>query len=276
MEDHKEIVFIVLAGTSIMLTLIIVMVFFVAKQRKRYLIQQHELESIENERKQEILRAVVRTQEEERSRIATSLHDSIGAELSMLKLNLSKYVYFMKKNSMELEPLKTDIKNLDNTIQNLRSICRDLYPFTLQNYGFIKTFEDLMVRINETQTITCKYKINLKEEELFSDLNAKLNLLRLIQEVTNNLIKYADCTYLDIGFVTIDEILNIVFKHNGTGFSNEDVKKAISENKGVGLFSINNRIDLMEGKIDYFRTRNGSEIVIKLPVHGRKNQNNNS
>jgi signal transduction histidine kinase len=259
-------VVILILGTFIMLTIAIIVISFVVIHGKKYQQQQRLLCNLEFTRQQDVFKAVVRTQEEERSRIASSIHDSIGAELSMLKLNLSKYAYFLKKSSFDSSSLVADITALDNTILELRSICRDLYPISLMNYGFIKTFEELMSRINTAASITCKYKINIQEEDIFPDLNLKLNLLRIIQEIVNNLIKHAGCTYLDIGFILLKSDLNIVFNHNGQGFNNKEATRALEDGKGLGLFSINNRIELMEGKIDYLGKPNGSEIIITIPV----------
>jgi len=234
--------------------------------------QQNKLDKIEHKKQQEILKMIIRAQEQERNRIAANLHDSVGAELSMLKLNLSKYAYYLKNTNFDSGPLIKDLENLDQTIENIRSICRDLYPVTLQNYGFIKTFEELVSKINDTQMIVCKYKINLKEEDLFNEIEHKLNLLRLFQEVINNLIKYANCTALDIGFMKYEAAIKIILKHNGIAFDNQDVDNMLLQGKGVGLTSINNRINLMNGKIDYAAVNNGAEIIIELPnKDARKN-----
>jgi len=256
----------VLLGTFIMISIAVTVILFVMAHKKRYLRQEHVVRYIKFEREHAILNAVIRTQEEERSRIATSLHDDLGAKLSMLKLNLTKHAYRIKKEEFNLEAFDKDVEILSDTIETLRNNCRNLYPVALENYGFVRIFEQLLEGLNDSDQIVCQYKIDLSEEDLFRDVGSRLSLLRILQEVLNNLIKHAGCTTLEVVLTISDEILKIVFRHNGVGFDNNDVKEFIAQNKGLGLFSINNRLDLMRGKINYIRVADGSEVIIELPV----------
>src|SRR5688572_16450104 len=104
MEKEQDIIEIVLLGTFLMLTVSITVIYFVTLHRKKYLIQQNKLQQLEHEKQQELLKAVIRAQESERNRLATSIHDSIGAELSMLQLNLSKYAFYLKETTFESGP----------------------------------------------------------------------------------------------------------------------------------------------------------------------------
>lgn len=263
----KEQGWIVLAGLFA-LALVLFSVWFVNKLRlnkQRYL-YKNTLDKVEHARQKDLLKAIISTQEQERSRIAANLHDSVGAELSMVKLNLSRFAYELKKKNIAHQALLSELENLDETIDHIRTICRDLYPVTLRSYGFIKTFEELVAKVNSRSLMLCRYKFNLREEDLFQDLEGKLNLLRLLQEVLNNLMKYAECSTLDIGFMKYENDIKIILRHNGLPFDNATVDAMLAKGKGIGLASINNRIFLMKGKIDYCIVNNGSEIIIVLPL----------
>lgn len=236
---------------------------------KRYL-HKNMLDKVEHARQYDLLKAIISTQEQERRRIAANLHDSVGAELSMLKLNLSRYAFELKKKNIDNTQLQAELENLDETIDHIRTICKDLYPVTLQSYGFIKTFEDLVAKINARSGLVCRYKFNLKESDLFEDIESKLNLLRLFQEIVNNLLKYAECTLLDIGFMKYENDIKIILRHNGLPFDNATVNEMLAKGKGIGLASISNRIFLMKGSIDYGIVNNGSEIIIALPITNDK------
>jgi signal transduction histidine kinase len=256
---------IAIVGAS-MLSMLLVVVLVNQRNKRVLLQQQNAQERNEHAQQNELLKAIISTQELERNRIAADLHDSVGAELSMLTLNLSKFAFYLKQKKVDSEPLNKELENLDETIEHIRSICRDLYPVTLQSYGFIRTFEELVTKINSRSSITCKYKINLKETDLFPNLDSKLNLLRLFQEVINNIIKYAKCTHVDIGFMKYESSIKIILKHNGVAFDNKNMREMLTLGRGVGLASINNRINLLKGKITYSKVTNGSEILIELPI----------
>lgn len=266
MEEKQDLVFFVLSGALIMVTIAFMVIYLVIRQRKKYLVQENELLRIKNETEQNVLKAIIKTQEEERNRIATNLHDSVGAELSMLKLNLSKYIYFLKDTDFNTDYFTKDINNLDNTIETIRMVCKDLYPIMLENYGFIKTFHEICDRLNITGDIACKFRSQIAEDGMGPDFIYKLDLFRICQEVLNNIIKYAHCTAMQISITSNGKKMLIAFEHNGNAFTNKDAEQLIVQNKGIGLSSIKNRISLIEGRIDYLGRHNGSDVKIEIPL----------
>lgn len=230
-------------------------------------VQKPERRSFAEHTAQEnILNAIIRAQEQERKRIAKDLHDSVRSDLSMIQLNLSKYAFFLKKKQFDNQDLLEEINQLELTLDNLRDICQDLYPTRMQTYGFIITFKEFIDKVNRRSSVHCNYRFNLQEADLFPDVENKVNLLRLFQEVLSNLLKYSECTELDIGFMKYPSAIKIILKHNGVPFDDKDVASLIENGKGLGLITISNRIDFMNGFIKYTRVKNGSEIIIELPL----------
>jgi two-component system, NarL family, sensor kinase len=265
MEDGQNIVSIVLFGAVLMLFVGILMIFFVTSHRRKYLTQQNSLLRIENEKEQAVLKAIISGQEEERNRIAKNLHDSVGAELSMLKLNFSKYLFFMKDTDEEKKNFRTELNNLDQTIDTISAICKNLYPITLKNHGIVKTLMDLIKRVNESGTIKANFECDLKDSDVSVSQEKTLNIFRIFQEVLNNLIKYSQCSALNVTLIKNADELEIKFEHNGQPFTNENVQVLMVQNKGIGLSSIQNRIDLLKGTIHYTATEKHTHILIHLP-----------
>jgi signal transduction histidine kinase len=261
----------ILIGASLVVSFSFVVILLLQRSKRIGLQQQHEKERIENTRQQDFLNAIIRAQEQERNRIATDLHDSVGSELAMLKFNLSRFASDLAKKKIDNKYLLEELDHLDQSIDHFTHICRDLYPLTLKNYGFITTFEELVSKLNKRTGLDCRYRFNLKESDLFLDIESKVNLFRLFQEVLNNLTKYGGCTVLDIGFMKYPNAIKIILKHNGVPFDNDEVAQMMKQGKGVGLISIYNRLYLMNGIITYATVSNGSEILIELPLPDEKN-----
>jgi signal transduction histidine kinase len=259
---HSNIIF----SLSVLTAASFILILFRLRGSRKKLEEQNAKDREENLQQQKLLNAIIRAQEGERSRIATDLHDSVGSELAMLKLNLSKIAFFLAKKEVDIGPLLEELQQLDEAIDHLSDICRDLYPVALKQYGFIKTFEELICKINKRTGLDCRYRFNLKESDLFADDENKLNLLRLFQEILTNLLKYADCTVLDIGFMKYSNGIKIILKHDGRPFDNAEVSQMLAHGKGVGLVSTYNRLLLMRGQINYTRVPSGSEILIELPL----------
>ncbi|MES2678574.1 MAG: histidine kinase [Bacteroidota bacterium] len=265
MEENEAVIFFVLVGALIMLSLALVVIFFVALHRKKYLVQQNDILRVRNESEQALLKAVIGTQEEERTRIGLNLHDSVGAELSMVKLNLSRYVQD-KSLVFSVDHLKKEIENLENAIETIRGVVKDLYPKSLQIYGFITAFGGVVDRLDDSQTITARFNCTMPEAELGLDFPTKLDLYRICQEVLNNLIKYSACKNLMIDMLPEHNGVKIIFTHDGIEFLNADADNMILQNTGIGLKSIKNRTNLIKGKINYLRQNDNSVIEIFVPL----------
>lgn len=265
MEKGESIVLIVLFGTIIMLGIGLLVIFFVTSHRRKYLTQQNTLLRIENEKEQAVLKAIISGQEEERSRIAKNLHDGVGAELSMLKLNFSKYLFFMKDTNEEKENFRSELNNLDQAIDTISTICKNLYPIALVNHGIVHTLKELIRRVNESATIKASFDCELKDSEVSSNQDKTLNIFRIFQEVLNNIIKYSRCNTLTVTLTKKPTVLEIKFEHNGQVFTNENVQALIAENNGIGLGSIQNRIDLLKGSINYTTSNTLTYVLIHLP-----------
>src|SRR5690606_24871322 len=132
----------------------------------------------------------VRTQEEERMRIAASLHDSVGAELSMLKLNLSRHAFFLKNIYKNVDDMQAEILSLDKTVESLREICRDLYPVELKNYGLIAALRDFLDKASKAAGLRYEFRNKLQQNDLKGIEEKKLNLFRISQELLHNIIKH--------------------------------------------------------------------------------------
>lgn len=184
-----------------------------------------------------ILRTVIETQENERKRVANDLHDSLGQELSFLKMMLE----VIKNNTDETKHKNILISctdSLEGSIKNLRSICFDLMPSVLDNGDLILAIKELIK--NSVIDIDLKTNVdflNLSKEQ-------EVSIYRIIQEFVNNTIKHAKASYIKINFQLIDKTLNILIIDNGIGFDfNLDHTK-----RGRGLNTIHTRIESFNGK----------------------------
>ena len=80
---------------------------------------------------------LIKTQEEERTRIAKDLHDGVGQQITLLKMKAQN------TNQTELSKLAND------ALEEVRSISRDLYPVTLAKLGLTDSIEQLLLDLDE-------------------------------------------------------------------------------------------------------------------------------
>jgi two-component system NarL family sensor kinase len=227
----NEIMFAIIVGSA---TAVILAVFFIIL----VIIYQKRIA----EKQLGIFKAILETQEHERSRIARDLHDEMGPLLSAIKLNLNVPRDAAGIRQEFTDSLIVSRKMLDEAITQIRSVSHDLMPNTLNRYGLSAAIEELAGRFNRSG----KVNIDFAHSNYPGDIKkfSELNIYRTIQEVVNNAIRHGQSSQINIFMDGDEQRLNIRIKDNGTGFD----KDRVLTNGGIGLKNIESRIKLLEGK----------------------------
>jgi len=211
--------------------------------------------------KQKLIEAVIETEEKERRRIASDLHDGLGPLLSASKLYFQAYID--AKDIVGKNDIETKLKYIiENAIADTSRISHNISPHILENYGLIIALENFISDISISKNI--KFDISFEKLERF-DMKTELTIYRTISELINNTIKHAKARLISIKiFVSVD-MLNIIYEDNGIGFS---VKEKINAKTGIGLANIENRISFFKGNVIFESHANkGMKAIIKIPYN---------
>lgn len=240
-----------LLGVSIGLLLIAILLFtYFYKQRKIKIEQQ--LTSLRQQQQIAVAQALLQGEERERGRLARDLHDGLGGMLSGVKIRLSEIA------TDDNEPLKKAIRQLDNSVTELRSIARNLMPESLLRSGLETALKDLCQSVP-----TEKMNVELQVMNIAQNLPITVQIIiyRIVQELLTNVLKHAHATELFVQCSQLEDIFYITIEDNGKGF---DVTN-INDNKGIGLDNIRHRVEFLQGKIDISSSpQKGTVINIEL------------
>jgi len=178
---------------------------------------------------------IVNEQEELKQSIARELHDTIIADLMMLRRYLS--------GDRELSAAE-NIQIVDHITNQLRDLCYDFSPPRhLQDVGLVISIEDLLVRTSGRTAIKCS--LTCSEEMPPLPEPVKLHLFRVVQESLNNTVKYADASEFMVQMSYDKEgALIICATDNGKGF--ESGRQAdYKRDSGSGILSLQDRTALI-------------------------------
>jgi signal transduction histidine kinase len=213
--------------------------------------------SKEREIEKNIMLDILNAQEMDRSRLAKDLHDSIGQQLSAIKLYLGSMQNTYSKDTFSTSVLLNCNNILNNISQEIRNICFDLMPRTLHDGGLYLAIKELSHQINYTGKI--KVIVKIEKEKSLIPSTFELVVYRVIQEFINNSIKHSDCTKITIAITNILDKTHIIIKDNGKGFN------VANKSKGMGLLNMENRIKSINGDIKINSTINrGTQLQILL------------
>ncbi len=238
--ENNEIVLVYFIGTFGMVLLAAAIYFFFITYQKRLLKKQIELNDVKVAQQERLLQNSIFAQEKERSRVARDLHDEVGAMLSVVKLNIGRLE--KKTTEPEAKVLAVETKTyLDNVITQVRRISRALLPPSLKKLGLFSAVTELGTWVNKSGVVVVScFKIG---NQFRFAAEKELALFRIIQELLNNSLKYAEAGNINIIIKFGKSKLAIAYNDNGKGFNLEE-----KANSGLGLSNLESRTQLLNAK----------------------------
>jgi signal transduction histidine kinase len=228
-------------------------------ERKRIGLQLKEAEESRKKYDQEITKAIIHAQEQERLEIGRELHDNVNQLLAASKINLRLAKdETTKEKSVEWINNSSDYISL--AIDEIRRLSHQLTPASFHEKSMREAFGDLVRSINPDNRfmINLKFK-NFQEDQLNADL--KLNLFRILQEQLKNILKHANATTIDISIIVEGGKLKMRIYDNGKGFDSNLLKN------GIGLSNIKKRTELFVGEfIINSSVGQGCEVLVNIPL----------
>lgn len=256
----------ILIGSSCGLLLISFLGYMNFKNRSKISRQQEELQSqkiaeLEKDKQLLAIDAMLKGQEEERSRVAKELHDGVGSLLSGTKLSFMNVKDNLRLSAENKTLFEKALSMLDNTIGDLRKVAQNMMPEALVKFGLqeaLRDFCDSMQSISGINVLFMQFGENRKLET-----TAEVFIYRIIQELVNNALKHAGANEIIAQLIMNDNYTNITVEDNGNGF---DVSK-LPNARGSGLANINYRVQYLNGTSDIVSSPgNGTSVNIQLMV----------
>ncbi len=189
------------------------------------------------------------SQERERKRISKDLHDGLGQQLLVLK---NKLISLGNTEAKEM---------VDATIEEVRTISRDLHPFQLQELGITKAIEHTITQIDENTTLFISSEIE-NIDNLFTP-EQEVNIYRIVQESLSNTLKHANAEASKVSVKKLADKVVISIRDNGKGFEFTEKLKNI---KTLGLKTLMERTRFLNGQMKVqSKKTDGTLLEFKFP-----------
>lgn len=214
---------------------------------------------------------LLQTQERERHMISYELHDRIGQNLSMLKIGCDMLLDDQAAVSPELRAKTAKLSKLtEQTIADIRNLAYDLRPPGLDELGLLKALEIYCEEFSENSGVKIDFQ-SAGMQTLDPDLNTAIHLYRLVQEGLNNIRKHAAADQATIKLIGSAPNIILRIEDNGKGFDVQVRKQALDNEKRMGLRSMQERANLLQGQMTIqSRAMQGTKIFIKFPFKAER------
>jgi PAS domain S-box-containing protein len=198
-------------------------------------------------------------EERERRRLARDLHDSLGQILAMSK----REIVGLQKSvpAKAVASLKAVASQLDQAVEEARTLSFELSPSVLYDLGFEVAVEDLAERFSIERKIDCRFE-NSDEPKPLEEAIAVL-LYRSVRELLINVAKHANATTIKISLERIENELHITVEDNGDGFDVSVLNSLSRQPKGFGVLSVQERLRHIGGHFE-IQSGDGSGTKVTL------------
>ncbi|MEZ4873965.1 MAG: sensor histidine kinase [Flavobacteriaceae bacterium] len=191
---------------------------------------------------------LLKTQEHERSRIASELHDSVGQKLLIIKNALS----------LKEKEAKTEIDLVGETIKEVREMSHTLHPFQFEKLGLITSLKNMVEALQKNSKVFYSEDIDIPDGLLPKE--KEIHVFRMLQEALTNVEKHAQATACNLAAEDGKTHLLFTVKDNGTGFKNE------ASSEGLGMKTLRERAQLIGAALDIAsESGKGTVLTLKIP-----------
>lgn len=259
-NETTKIAVLVAISTLVFLLMPVFLILYIRSYNRHKKNHFLEKQNMQQRFESEILQTRIEVQDQTMQSIATELHDNVGQLLSLTTLTLNSV------NLNDVPKAKKKIENslslVNKSIKELRELAKLLHGEQLVENGLGHAIDQEINWLNKAGTYDLQTNNKLLDSELVSP-DKDLIILRLLQEIINNIIKHAHATHIQIDSYLENDALHLKVTENGVGFDPEEMK---TKKSGMGLNSIYKRIEMINGKLALNSAPDkGTSIAIEIP-----------
>ena len=200
-------------------------------------------------------------EERERRRIATVLHDAIGQNLLVTKLQLGALVAGGGLSADQAEQLAGVGRVLDAAIGRTRSLTSEVSPPVLYELGLEAAVRWLAAQARQRHGLRVVVRDDGRPKPLGGTV--RLVLFDGVRELLANAAKHAASDVCQVSIGRDGDTVRVQVQDGGRGFSTADAYR----NGGFGLFNLRERLGQVGGRMEISTLPNaGADVTIVGPV----------
>ncbi len=264
--QHQRQTNIILGGMILFLLLISFLAYRNYRQKNQLLksddaLKKQRISELEKEKQLLAVQSVFQGQEEERKRMATDLHDGLAGILLSTKYSFGNVKDNLVLSEDSSNAFEKSMAMIDMSIHELRRVAHNLMPEALVKFGLDTALNDFCININNNSKVLFTYQsFNMNDEKV--PKNVAGPVYRMIQELSNNILKHAQATTALIQLIFENNALSITVEDNGKGFEVNSLKGA----PGIGYSILQSRVTYLKGTIDvHSDSAKGTSVSINIP-----------
>lgn len=248
---------IIIGGISLFILIAFIALYFYtnAQKQKQIVLKEKELSLLKEQKQKEIIETIITTEEKERKKIASDLHDGLGQILTAAKINLANI-----QQEVSDEKLKGVTELVNSALYESKAMALNLMPLSLKENGLTESIKNICAKYNKPGV----QEISFTTYDLPNTLApmVEVNVYRICQELINNAVKYSNATKIFLQLFCRDAKLIIQIEDDGIGFEKSKINQ-----ESLGISILQERVALLNGEIEIDSVlEKGTNIFIELSL----------
>jgi len=209
---------------------------------------------------------LMKAQEKERVRLSKELHDELGQALALLKHRMRSIQSQLHKGQSSLQAECEETTHyIDEIIENVRRLSRDLSPSILEDLGLTSALQWLTENFDKQYSLKTSFDFD-NIDDLFPKA-AETNLYRISQEALTNIVKHAEARHISFAVKENKGSVTLSIEDDGKGFDVNRVRTLHSPEKGLGLEVMEERAHMLGASL-HIRSQvgKGTRITLTIPI----------
>ena len=249
----------VLIAGALIIMLVTLLLYRNFKQKQK--LQQQRIGELETQQQLTATEAVLKGEEQERTRLAKDLHDGLGGMLSGIK-----YSFNAMKGNLIMTPennqaFERSMDMLDSSIKEMRRVAHNMMPEALVKFGLDTSLKDFCSDINQSGALVVNYQ-SIGMSEAVIEQTAAITVYRIVQELINNTMKHASAKSVIVQVTKTNDIISMTVEDDGKVFN----PVMLQEAKGMGWSNIQSRVSYLKGKLDV-RSEDGKGTSVHIELN---------
>ncbi len=212
-------------------------------------------------------KALTVAEQRERLHFSQVLHDDLQQILFSAKMRLDVIEESISpEGKQDLDELSGVGQLIDKATDTARSLALELNPPILKNEGFDASLQWLTRHMAQRYGLSIETRISPEVTDV-GEVD-RILIIQLVRELLFNVVRHAKTKDVSIEAEKNGKKLRIVVKDRGVGFDADAVRDRQGSSKGMGIFSIEERLRLFGGNLEIESERSrGTTATILLPVN---------
>ncbi|MCH7771940.1 MAG: sensor histidine kinase [Bacteroidetes bacterium] len=197
--------------------------------------------------------------EEERSKFSRLLHDSVGQNLLLIKMNILNQKK-MNREALNESEFEKALELLESTITEVKEISRNIRPLNIEELGLNTVLKSMCMKVSKEYGI--ETNVQIPDSDIILNNDLEVCIYMVVQEALNNIMRHSKAKKVTVNLDIKDETTTLIISDDGIGFKPTQLlnEKYISD--GLGILNMQEQVERLNGSFHIDSSNNHGTIII--------------